>query len=151
MGKPTIITAPERTFTRARRCANCVHYVIGEPAHKEWGRHRNARVDDYLKTVPVSRLADMESPNWSPAEMKDARLQQLAMMDRLIALGGAGLCSKGPRPKLAGGPEGNFVHSEFLCDRWSGIAGHSTITQGHDDKLGEELHDIADDRAVKKG
>jgi len=146
-----IITAPERTFTRARRCANCTHFETGEPSHKLWNIHRKARIDDYMRTAPVARLADMENPRWSPAEMQDARLQQLHQMDQLIAHGGAGVCRKGKRDKADGGPSTDFIHADFLCDRWTGIDGVSTITEGHDDKLGEELHEIADDRAVKKG
>lgn len=150
-GMGMIITAPERTFTRARRCANCVHFETGEPSHKLWNIHRKARIDDYMSTAPLERLADQENPKWSPAEMKDARLQQLHQMDQMIAVGAAGTCAKGKRPEIAGGPTGDFIHMDFLCDRWTGISGHSTITEGHDDKLGGELHEIADDRAVKKG
>jgi hypothetical protein len=143
------IIAPERTFTRARRCGNCVHYEYETKSHEKWNIHRAARITDYLGSAPIARLADMENPNWSPAEMKDARLQDLHKMDHMIARGIAGICLKGPRPKAEGGPEGDFVHSENFCDRWTGISGHSLATQGHDDKLNEELHEIADDRAEK--
>ena len=145
----TPISAPERTFTRARRCANCVSFNIGSMAHSQWNIHRQARQSDYLRTMPIARLADMEKPEWSPAEVKDARLQQLMMMDQMIANGTAGLCMKGPRPKADGGPEGDFVHCEYLCNRWIGTEGHSVATAGHDDKLGDELLDIADGRAQK--
>jgi len=148
MGLPII--APERTFTRARRCGNCVSFETDTMSHSQWQIHRAARIADYLKTAPIGRLADMENPNWTPAEMKDARLQDLQKMDRMIAHGIAGLCLKGPRPKADGGPEGNFCHSEFLCDRWIGREGHSLATHGHEDKLGEELHEIAEDRAKPK-
>jgi hypothetical protein len=143
------IIAPERTFTRARRCGNCTAFNTGDMSHSQWNIHRQARITDYLKTAPIGRLGDMENPNWSPAEIKDARLQDLHKMDRMIAHGIAGLCMKGSRPKADGGPEGDFCHSEYLCDRWVGVAGHSVATSGHDDKLGEELHEIADDRAEK--
>lgn len=148
MGLPII--APERTFTRARRCGNCVSYECGPKSHEQWGIHRGARITDYLKTAPIGRLADMENPNWTPAEMKDARLQDLHKMDKAIAHGVIGLCMKGARPKADGGPEGDFCHSEFLCDRWVGVTGHSLATAGHSDKLGDELLEIADDRAEKK-
>lgn len=118
-------------------------------SHSQWNIHRQARITDYLKTAPVGRLADMEDPNWSPAEMKDARLQDLHKMDHAIAKGFIGICMKGARPKADGGPEGTFVHAEFLCDRWTGREGHSLATQGHEDKLNDELYDIADDRANK--
>ena len=147
MGLP--ISAPERTFTRARRCANCTAFETGAMSHQQWNTHRKARQDDYLKTIPISRLADMEKPGWSPSEKNDARLQQLMQMDHMIANGMAGLCMKGARPKDLGGPEGDFVHAEFLCDRWTGIEGHSVATSGHEDKLNEELRQIADDRAEK--
>jgi hypothetical protein len=143
------IIAPERTFTRARRCGNCTAFNTGDMSHSQWNIHRQARLTDYLGSAPIGRLADMEDPNWSPAEMKDARLQDLHKMDRMIAMGIAGLCMKGPRPKADGGPDGDFCHSEYLCDRWVGVVGHSVATSGHDDKLGEELHEIADDRAEK--
>lgn len=146
-----IITAPERTFIRARRCANCVSFECGAMSHQQWNEHRKARIEDYLRTAPIARLADMANPNWTPAEMKDARLQQLHQMDQMIAHGVAGLCMKGARSKADGGPEGNFVHCDFLCDRWTGKEGHSVATSGHEDKLGEELREIADDRAEKKG
>lgn len=147
MGLP--IVAPERTFTRARRCANCTAFETGAMSHQQWNIHRKARQDDYLKTMPISRLADMEKPNWSPGEMSDARLQQLMQMDQMIAHGQAGLCMKGARPKELGGPEGDFVHAEFLCDRWTGAEGHTVATHGHTDKLNEELYEIAEDRAKK--
>jgi hypothetical protein len=143
------IIAPERTFTRARRCGNCVHYDTGPKTHGLWNIHRKARIDSYLETAPIARLADMENPNWSPAEMQDARLQDLHKMDHAIANGIIGTCLLGPRAKSEGGPEGDFIHSELLCDRWTGIVGHSLATSGHDDKLNEELHEIADDRAEK--
>jgi hypothetical protein len=142
-------TAPERTFTRARRCANCTAFETGSMSHQKWNEHRKARQDDYLRTIPVGRLADMEKPEWSAAEMKDERLQQLHTMDHMIAQGIAGLCMKGARPKADGGPEGDFVHCDFLCDRWVGREGHTVATTGHQDKLNEELYEIADDRAKK--
>ena len=144
------IIAPERTFTRARRCANCVSFECGAMSHQQWNIHRKARIDDYLRTAPIARLADMENPNWTPAEMKDARLQQLHQMDQMIAAGIAGLCMKGPRPKADGGPDSDFVHCDYLCDRWTGREGIAETTRGHEDKLGEELHEIADDRAKSK-
>jgi hypothetical protein len=119
-------------------------------AHSQWSIHRQARIRDYLKTAPIQRLADMENPRWSAEEMQDARLQDLHKMDRMIAHGVAGLCMKGPRPVVDGGPEGDFVHAEFVCDRWVGRDGHSLATRGHDDKLNEELREIADDRAKSK-
>lgn len=118
-------------------------------SHQQWNAHRKARQDDYLKTMPISRLADMEKPDWSPAEKSDARLQQLMQMDHMIANGMAGLCMKGARSAKDGGPEGDFVHAEFLCDRWTAIEGVGEMTRGHTDKLGGELHEIADDRAEK--
>lgn len=144
------IIAPERTFTRARRCANCIHFNISSMSHDQWNTHRKARQDDYLRTMPVSRLADMEKPDWTPNEKNDARLQQLLMMDQMIARGHAGLCMKGARSKEDGGPEGDFVHCDFLCNRWTGREGSAEVTRGHDDKLGDELHQIAEDRAQKK-
>jgi hypothetical protein len=147
MGLPII--APERTFTRARRCANCTAFETGAMSHQQWNTHRKARQDDYLKTLPISRLADMEKPDWSPNEKNDARLQQLMQMDHMIANGMAGLCMKGARSAEDGGPPGDFVHAEFLCDRWNGVEGHSVATSGHEDKLNEELRQIADDRAEK--
>ncbi|MDB4955850.1 MAG: hypothetical protein JWO36_3419 [Myxococcales bacterium] len=147
MGLP--IVAPERTFTRARRCANCTAFETGAMSHQQWNTHRKARQDDYLKTMPISRLADMEKPDWSPSEKNDARLQQLMQMDHMIANSMAGLCMKGARSAKDGGPEGDFVHAEFLCDRWTGIEGVGEMTRGHEDKLGGELHEIADDRAEK--
>jgi hypothetical protein len=118
-------------------------------AHQQWAIHRKARQNDYLRTLPVGRLGDMERPDWSPSELKDSRLQQLMMMDRMIADGVAGLCMKGARPNAAGGPEGDFVHAEFLCDRWVGRDGHAEATRGFNDRLNEELREIAEDRAKK--
>lgn len=143
------IAAPERTFTRARRCANCTSFETGAMSHQQWNTHRKARQDDYLKTMPIGRLADMEKPDWSPAEKNDARLQQLMQMDHMIANGMAGLCMKGARPAKDGGPEGDFCHAEFVCNRWVGRDGHAEATRGHDDKLNDELYDIADGRAEK--
>lgn len=143
------ISAPERTFTRARRCANCTAFETGPMSHQQWAIHRKARQDDYLRTIPVSRLADMEKPGWSPAEKNDARLQQLMQMDQMIAHGQAGLCMKGARSAADGGPSGDFVHAEFLCDRWNGKEGVGEMTRGHEDKLGDELREIADGRAKK--
>jgi len=144
MGLPII--APERTFTRARRCANCTAFETGAMSHQQWNTHRKARQDDYLKTMPISRLADMEKPDWSPAEKNDARLQQLMQMDHMIANGMAGLCMKGARSKADGGPEGDFCHAEFVCDRWVGRDGHAEATRSHDDKLNEELYEIVNSR-----
>jgi hypothetical protein len=94
----------------------------------------------------MPRLGDMEMPVPSG---QDARLNNIRQMDALIASDMAGLCMKGARPKNLGGPEGDFVHAKFFCDRWSGRDGASLVTAGHDDKLNEELNEIVEDRAKK--
>jgi hypothetical protein len=80
---------------------------------------------------------------------QDARLNNIRQMDVLVASDMAGLCMKGSRPKSLGGPEGDFVHAKFFCDRWSGRDGASLVTSGFDDKLNEELEEIVEDRAKK--
>lgn len=82
---------------------------------------------------------------------QDARLDQIQQMEKAINLGVAGICMLGSRPQEVGGPAGDFVEHRFLCDRWSGRQGSSVATAGHPiDKLNEELHEIAEDRANKK-
>jgi hypothetical protein len=151
MSKPIKnFVAPERSFTRGRGCWNCSHFENGELSRQQWRNHRSQTEAHILQSggAPLERLGDMEKPN--PITGKDARLDSLEKIDHVIKAGVYGLCMKGARPQSLGGPEGNFIHCNFLCDRWDGRQGSSLATSGHPlDKLGDELADIALDRAKK--
>lgn len=137
----------DHTFERARRCQNCVSFATGELSRQQWRVCRARDLAVIASTGPMPRLGDMELPMPSG---QDARLNNIRQMDALIASDMAGLCMKGARPKNLGGPEGDFVHAKFFCDRWTGRDGASLVTSGFDDKLNEELAEIVEDRAKKK-
>lgn len=142
------IVARERVFDRGRGCYNCRSFDNGELARNRW-RELRPRNLAYIKTSgPIPRLGELEKP--VPDE-RDARLDQIRFMDTGILNGMFGLCLKGARPKDLGGPEGDFVHCKFICDRWDGRDGYSLATSGRPlDKLNDELWDIAESRATKK-
>lgn len=142
------ITAPERTFERGRGCWNCKSFENDQLSRQRWRECRTRDLGYIASSGSLPRLGELELPNPSG---KDARLDQIRFMDAAITSGSAGLCLKGPRPKDLGGPEGDFVHCKFLCDRWDGRSGHSVATAGRPlDKLNDELWDIAEGRAKPK-
>jgi len=142
------MTAPERTFDRGRGCWNCRHFENAELARKHWATCRARDEAHLMATGPITRLGDLELPQPSQADARHAMIRE---MEKAIHSGLAGMCLKGARPKALGGPEGDFVHCKFLCDRWNGRDGHSVATAGRPlDKLNEELWDIAEGRAKPK-
>lgn len=142
------MVAPERVFERGRGCWNCKSFENDQLARTRWQECRERDLAHILTSGPLPRLGDMELPNPTG---RDARIDQVRLMDALVANGGVGLCLKGARPKDLGGPEGDFVHHKFLCDRWDGRTGHSVATAGKPlDKLNDELWDIAEGRAKSK-
>lgn len=142
------IVAPERVFERGRGCYNCTSFATGELALKRWRELRSRDLTYIQESGPIPRLGELELPVPSG---RDARMDQVHKADAAIQSGLFGLCLKGARPKDLGGPEGDFVHCKFLCERWNGRDGHSVATSGRPlDKLNDELWDIAESRAKRK-
>lgn len=74
---------------------------------------------------------------------KESQQRQAAWAnaDRLVQAGALGMCLVGV-PLDAQGQGADFVHYQYLCNRWTGREGASVATEGHPiDKLPEELKD----------
>jgi hypothetical protein len=142
------ISAPERTFERSRGCWNCKSFENNQLSRQHWSTCRTRDLAHVASTGAITRLGDLELPS---GPQGDARVAQIKQMGKLVESGQVGMCMKGARPAALGGPEGDFVHLKFLCDRWDGRDGHSVATAGKPlDKLNEELWDIAEGRAKPK-
>ena len=162
----------ERVVERGRGCWNCTAFDSGPRTLERFHALRIAEIranPDRLAppqgSVPVAARAGRNDPCPCGSNRKyklcclhlaeaDALARavvgreeaRLAAVGRLIAAGRVGTCGKGPRPKDAGGPEGDFVEFGFLCDRWNGKTGSSGATDGRklDDLPGELKEKLGD-------
>jgi hypothetical protein len=147
----------DRVVERGRGCYSCKSFENGHLARQQWRLHRLALVQHFEATPPpVEAPTEREAPlpAWRDVPVENSqkkREETLKKMDHAISNGTFGMCMKGKRPASMGGPEGDFVHCAFLCDRWNGRDGASIATQGKKlDKLPGELREIMEDKAKRR-
>jgi len=95
-------------------------------------------------------MEDGAGPGTDPWEL-DKRVRDKRAVLVAIQMGLIGMCGGGGEDRH-GNPVGKFIQCEHLCRKWNGRQGHSLATANRPlDKLSDELHEIADDKASGKG
>lgn len=119
--------APERVVERNRGCYSCTKFENGGLAKQQWMATKGMIMAEGISRGKAMLEVEGDLIKW----------------ERLVHRGKMGLCMAG---KVSG-----FCHSHYLCDGWTGKTGHSLATSGKLlDKLGDELHDIADSKTKKR-
>ena len=80
----------------------------------------------------------------------DKRVRDKRAIATGIRFGVIGMC-RGDGVDREGNPVGKFIQCEHLCHKWTGRVGASVAREGRPlDKLSDELHERADEKASKK-
>lgn len=131
---------PDRTFTRAQGCWNCINAKDPETTARRWFDHRERMLDRAMAITLNSPLGERDETVVRIRRVVEASDQAIAGR-KLVA------CDVGITEKNE--PVGDFVASAFLCRKWSGRTGHSLARHddGKPDTLPEELREIVDGSA----
>ena len=125
-----------RRHVRTQGCWNCKHGAgpAFDKAKEVW---QGKRQQDLAKATEISIASPLgeEDPT-----VKNIR-HMVNLVDHGLASGNLTMCT-GKGRDAKGNPVGDFVKSNYLCDRWSGATGASIAREGQKaDDLPMELED----------